>query len=1088
MPDFSTEELHTYLSDVIGDRWPTIPADVRATLRRPLLARLYRDVASSAIWQPTSEYELYKKFWNRLYTGTQADYPMDADILKRAAYALTQQDENYPWTAAQLSDNATIQRLIKVGWLRSPQLGWYEVWHNRLLNWAVAEGLAHELYHRRLDTAKTCQIIQQLHSSPGLRRPRFLGYVPMDFLWLITEPALGMDDLAVQVLEAMELASRVMSQPDQMYLHLVPTLGPRIAPALFKRLETVAEQNNFVLLDSLVKAIASLEGDQVSMRAAALLDHPSPYVQRAAMQILARKPIAGLLDRLWALHCSRHADPQQFLREHEYPMAAYEDTFSALRSCVVLNPTWLEEAIRRADPAQEPVQDLAYLVASLDDGGEIWKRCKPMLYTKVSTLHERSLANNIGKYRDTEEVAWLLARVHRADDLVGPVALRALIRLDANLALQHLDRLPDWELRATRDWCFAELLAQLPDETLLHFLDRLHQHPNPWELAMVFQGYENAVDTRILEILLNRLAVLLAEEIGQPLPAGRGSRVRLPFLLLLPMARPELLECFRQQRGALLEHNLTTWLLDRGPQQGDWRQHEKCDGLGVLAKIGGPGLTTVVNQWLLAADRYGRMEAMEIAPRRPDTTTIELLRNISQSEELWDNFPVEQGYAAKSLAAAGDWESVIAYLVRWGLQTLIAVTDYRHEAGLLDDRAMTLALHALSSETLPCPGIVLALGFGGRTDCIEWIHKTLDRALADSDVAHACALALDWLRDTDPETVPLLARQLTVPSHRHDAVIALLKNGTDLALDTLLHHLRTAYHHGLAICLLNDHRTVAAVMPLVQQRLYEADDETKLNMIADLLARIRDEDLLDSLLSETAMRDFLRETSFADEGSVWVIGEKIRAIRGLARFDPESASLAAQTALQNVDAHDRELYPYLLVEFERDRAVSLLLEQARHELATSVMWAIARSLAAADYIEPLRALFASPDATRRRTACRLAGRLPSDEWLLAAVRDCLGDADSSVADSAHEALEMLHDGATANALLEALRTETDNTHRWVLLDALWAVGDPGDAQQPWPTWAQRAAVYLSHSMDAYLAEQIKKRRQEVLESARQKDK
>ena len=68
--------------------------------------------------------------------------------------------------------------------------------------------------------------------------------------------------------------------------------------------------------------------------------------------------------------------------------------------------------------------------------------------------------------------------------------------------------------------------------------------------------------------------------------------------------------------------------------------------------------------------------------------------------------------------------------------------------GILDDRAMTLALHALSSETLPCPGIVLALGFGGRTDCIEWIHKTLDRALADSDVAHACALALDWLRDT----------------------------------------------------------------------------------------------------------------------------------------------------------------------------------------------------------------------------------------------------------------------------------------------------------------------------------------------------
>jgi hypothetical protein len=875
-----------------------------------------------------------------------------------------------------------------------------------------------------------------------------------------------------------------MTQHEQLYARLVPTLGHRIAPALFKRLQVVAEQDDFALLNSIIKAIVSLAADQVSARAAALLDHLSPYVQRAAMQILARKPIAGVLDRLWALHCSRHADPQQFLREHEYPTAAYEDTFSALRSCVVLNPTWLEEAIRRADPTREPVHDLAYLIASLDDGGELWKRCKPILYTKVSGLHERSLANNIGKYRDTEEADWLLARVHRADDLVGPVALRALIRLDTNLALQHLDRLPDWELYTTRDWCFAELLAQLPDETLLHFLDRLHQHPNPWELAMVFQGHENAIDTRILEILLNRLAILLAAALDQPPPSDRVSRELLPFRLLLPMAKPELLHGFRRQRDALLEHHLVAWLLDRGPQQGAWREH----GLRVLAKIGGLGLTTVVNQWLAADDRYGRMDAIQLAPRRPDTTTIETLRRISQSEALWNDFPVEQGYAAKALAAAGDWESVIAYLVRWGLQTLTAVTDYRHEAGILDDRSMIPALHALSSETLPCPGIVMALGFGGRTDYLEWIRRTLDWTLADSDVAHACVLVLGWLRDTASETVPLLARQLAVPSHRNDAIIALLEHDTNAALDTLLHHLRTEYHHGLAIHLLNNHRTVAAMMPLVQQRLSEADDYTKLSMVADLLARARDEGLIDHLLSETAMRNLLREVSFADEGSVLVVGEKLRAIRGLARFAPGDAFLAAQTALQNVDAHDRELYPYLLVEFDRDRAVSLLLEQARHELATSVIWAIGRSLAAADYIEPLRALFASPDANMRRTVCRLAGRLPSDEWLLVAVRDCLGDADSSVADAAHEALEMLHDGATANALLEALRTETDNTHRWVLLDALWAVGDPGDAQQPWPTWAQRAAGYLSHSMDAYLAEQIKKRRQEVLESARQKDK
>ena len=133
---------------------------------------------------------------------------MDAENLKRAAYSLIQ-GENYPWTAEQLcqvhSDSTAIQRLIEAGWLRrAPQPGRFEVWHNRLLNWAVAEGLVHELHHRRLDAAKVCQIIQQLHRSPGPLGSRFLGYVPMDFLWLITESALGMDDLTVQVLETME--------------------------------------------------------------------------------------------------------------------------------------------------------------------------------------------------------------------------------------------------------------------------------------------------------------------------------------------------------------------------------------------------------------------------------------------------------------------------------------------------------------------------------------------------------------------------------------------------------------------------------------------------------------------------------------------------------------------------------------------------------------------------------------------------------------------------------------------------------------------------------------------------------------------
>jgi hypothetical protein len=461
-----------------------------------------------------------------------------------------------------------------------------------------------------------------------------------------------------------------MTRSDELYSHLIPTLGPRIAPSLFARLEAAAERGDFRLLNSIVTGIVALDSGEIVGRAAALLVHPSPLVQRAAMRVLARKPTPAVLDRLWSLHCTRNADPKRFLREHEYPTAAYEDTFSALRACAALNPAWLEGAIHRADPATEPVQDLAYLVAGVEDGGELWRRCKPALYEKVPTLHERSLAANIHKYRDADEVAWLLERIGRADNLVGPMALRALIRLDADLALQHLDQLPDRELYLARDWCLAELLARLPDATRAHLLVRLRGHNDPWNLALVFQGRENAVDVPILELLLDALSTRLGEELRHPSSPEQIGRVVLPFDLLLPMGRPQLLDCIRRRRGSPLEQNLVAWLLARGPQQGSWREHEKHDGLRVLAKIGGEGLTAVVNRWLEVGDRYGRMDALQLAAHRPDAATIGLLVRISQAEELRDDFPVEQGYAAKALAAAGRWSDVVAYIIRWGLRTL----------------------------------------------------------------------------------------------------------------------------------------------------------------------------------------------------------------------------------------------------------------------------------------------------------------------------------------------------------------------------------------------------------------------------------
>jgi len=151
------------------------------------------------------------------------------------------------------------------------------------------------------------------------------------------------------------------------------------------------------------------------------------------------------------------------------------------------------------------------------------------------------------------------------------------------------------------------------------------------------------------------------------------------------------------------------------------------------------------------------------------------------------------------------------------------------------------------------------------------------------------------------------------------------------------------------------------------------------------------------------------------------------------------------------------------MELDQEGALPLLLEQALDE-KTSVIWAISRSLRGANYSAVLPAWLETLESRRRRAACRLAGRLCPDDWLVAMLRKRLEDVDNEVASAARVALELLATTIEADALVCALRGEEDRSHRWVLLEALLAIADPGDKHQPWPIWAQKVADLLPLSM------------------------
>jgi len=204
MPDFSFKELQQYLAATVGDHWAMIPLDVQNTLRRPLLARIYRELAEGGVWQPIREYELYEKVWNRILQGAA---PCDGVVLENSARSILD-GQPYPWSLSQLvqngMDNAAIQRLLKLGWLVSANSGHYKIWHDRLLNWAVAEGIVSAVRDGRLTNADALQQLRTLHQEPWNSTRPFLGYVIMDVLWIANGPASSIESFATQVLRIME--------------------------------------------------------------------------------------------------------------------------------------------------------------------------------------------------------------------------------------------------------------------------------------------------------------------------------------------------------------------------------------------------------------------------------------------------------------------------------------------------------------------------------------------------------------------------------------------------------------------------------------------------------------------------------------------------------------------------------------------------------------------------------------------------------------------------------------------------------------------------------------------------------------------
>lgn len=1084
--DFSWEELHDLLERRLQSAWTTIPDDVRETLRRPLLAAVYCDELFRAEWKHANEYELYAATWRRLSTRQQVASPLDVVLVESLADAVLR-GETYPWTLTQLRemgvDNAALGRLERCGWLVRTNDNRVRIFHDRLLNWAVAQALFSAIQSGKRSPNDVITQVAELSKTGGRVGEVVLGYVPMDLLWLLAGEVTLSHQACPQLLEALEPSYG--HQPEILYRELAPTLGERIADALFHRYSEF--QGYPWVRRAIAEAIAATADDRFPTFAQSLLDHNDPQRQRAGLKLICVASCPQLLDEIWELHVRGLENPTPFLEEGEEDWLFREDSWSALRRSAVHDPEWIVGKIAEADPGTEPVHDLGWLIANLPDGTAAWQKSKAILFDKVASDKDRVLAKCVGLFRDSEYLSWLRERVPDDSQLCSPVALQAISRIEPKQAVEVIDRADLTGLHVTTKWAFSEVWHRRPSEVNVKVMSWASASDDPWEVGLLYRDRVNDIPRELFEMLLRQLEKRLSEHLSE----GRKSSGFTLFRELSFISKavaPTLVDALQAQRGTAFESCLAEYVRRIGPQIGVWHNGlERDPGLTILRRINGAPYTNVVNEFLQCDDRYGRHDALKWAVRRPDETTFQIAAQIIDRDELWERFPLEQNDAMQLLAVHEKWDGAAKGLVRWGLKTVIELTHGRvapHEfASELNDKLRG------EVDQNPTPGDVLALAFIGAASDVERLHSLLESSDIADELAHACVIGLEMLEDDSDRGVHCVAQRLAVGKLRYSATRMLTQAGTPAAWDALWHDLGNQFDHITALNLLNLSQHAEEVLELTLSRLPSQSRFGDWELLRILIRNLRPE-LKQRLLADRWLRDKFHREAVAGEGRSWIVGSKAASIECLAEFDSDAAFEAARQALQTPDWHDRERYPYILVEIDAGRTVPLLLDHLEDEKAGHVRYAIGRVFAQIDLKSELSPKFEAPNPRTRASACFSAGWARDGVCMTGLLRRSLDDPDEAVIAAAMDAIDRLHNRSICAELVDRANSCDDLVSKWMYIDAIIDVIDPGDEFRPLPSQLREACSNVSRVVRKLISERLKKRRKKLhenLKKARNED-
>ncbi|MCW8308874.1 hypothetical protein AruPA_17715 [Acidiphilium sp. PA] len=1044
---FSVSEINDFLARK-GRNWGELPSDLQQLLRTPILAGLYLQLPYDTFrTAPNCEYEIFDAFWRRMQFRTKAGddgilIAIAIRVLEGASYPV----ERNHWREVSLDPDA-VERLRASGWLNCLPGGLTSFAHDRLLNWAVAVFLAQQMSAGKLTAEQMVETLLKCVDGFSNNFAKRLGYVPMDLLWLLAGNGTRADVLA-DLIARLEASPHYGSYGQDLYTHLLPTLGERVVDALKVRFDQLPARDYRVkLVTHALSVIATQDGVDLSSLAEQLLRSPSAERQSVGISLVTAKSSARFLDRLWELHqerCEVLDCTHQELENCRWNHRDYDASFAALRAAVQADPGWLRQRIRNADPKQERVNQLAYLLNNLDYSAarDIWFDVKDDLITKVPPGRPRSLIYCVGRFGDLSLMDFLLSCLTRQEDWANSAALSNLVRLAPEQAIEKLPEIYHPELASSRNWWLPQMLNARPDETHRKLLAMAHTEARGTHI--IDELFTDRADQLDVSMLRFRLRALEVELKGGAASAREGHPwLTFPLRLLNRISRPDLLAVLREEAGGQLEHMVEEVACARVKHSKNHLDHvlEPCRQF--LINVGGIGITRLVNHELRSADYWGRLGGLEWAIVSPDRETIDLLRAIGRRPVTFDgkgtpnsNEWQERYKATIALAAAGSDEGVVESIWGDGPEAVAAdLEELRAESGPMSKAQTSHAFEVLSAPEAEEEGLLKALTvawLSRDTEFILPVRQILSTFPPDSRIVGMACIALHRLGDKSSDFRQQALLLLRTEKNGRWALDALLSMG-DAAVPDLAAHLRDLPFEkwtNLEIALVAEfHHHEETRADAIQWAVRLCKERPRNCPLLEIAAESGDGEI----------RELIIQQAFHENGIV--VGEKTQAINALAKFDIERAAQAAERQLRITRNELRPLAQLLARLSPHDASSRLIgIAQQRQDSLAAVGHAL-RRLGAEQVDRTLATCMTDPSRAIRAIGAELAGWLPPGR-LDAAIESMLRDeTEDNPRRVALEALDRKNQQTVALDLLRSFET-APNDRRWSILLALLQMAAP----------------------------------------------